>query len=174
MNKYFQNMMRSVLLVFSVILVVPALAEDSGATRSIDDLALIMGNFHQEMSDDKRRLVEAKMNLSEDEAKVFWPIYDDYQKDLYKIVKRLAKIVDIYDIEYSKGVLSDKIAEKLLIEALDIELVEVKLKQSYVPRFGKKLPMAKVARYIQIETKIRVVIYHKIATKIPLVEYPVT
>jgi len=64
-------MMRSVLLVFSVIFVALAIAENVGATRSMDDLAFIMGDFYQVMSKDKRHLAEVKINLSEDEAKVF-------------------------------------------------------------------------------------------------------
>jgi spore germination protein YaaH len=34
---------------------------------------------------DKKLLVAANMELTESEAKGFWPIYDDYQKDLETI-----------------------------------------------------------------------------------------
>ena len=61
-------------------------------------------------------------------------------------------------------------AKKLLDEAIAIELAEVKLKQSYVPKLDKILPATKVARYIQIETKIRAVIHYILAEKIPLVK----
>ena len=157
-------------LIFTITLAVPVLAGDENPTRSIDDISLIMGGFHREMSEEKRRLVKHKMRLTEAEEKVFWPIYNSYQKDLYKIIKRLSKVVDSYDKEYGKGKLSNEVARILLNETLAIELAEVKLKQSYIPKLEKALPLVKVARYIQIETKIRAVIYHKIATKIPLIE----
>jgi len=92
-------------------------------------------------------------------------------KELSQIIKRLAKVIDTYALEYNKGALSNGTAKKLLDEALAIELAEVKLKQSYISKFGKVLPMTEVARYIQIETKIRAVLYFRLADKIPLVEW---
>jgi hypothetical protein len=61
-------------------------------------------------------------------------------------------------------------AKKLLDDALDIEEAEVTLKRSYVPKLGAALPTAKVARYIQIENKIRAVVRYELADKIPLVK----
>ena len=59
-------------------------------------------------------------------------------------------------------------AKKLLDEAIGVELAEIKLKQSYVPKLGKVLPVAKVARYIQIENKIRAIVRYGLAETIPL------
>jgi len=61
-------------------------------------------------------------------------------------------------------------AKKLLDDALAIEDAEVKLKRSYVPKLETALPAAKVARYIQIETKIRALVRYELADKIPLVK----
>ena len=61
-------------------------------------------------------------------------------------------------------------AKKLLDDALDIEEAEVTLKRSYVPKLGAALPAAKVARYLQIETKIRALVRYELAANIPLVE----
>jgi hypothetical protein len=46
----------------------------------------------------------------------------------------------------------------------------VKLKRSYVPKLEKVLPGIKVARYLQIENKIRAVVRHDLAAEIPLVQ----
>ena len=64
----------------------------------------------------------------------------------------------------------DATAKKLLNDALAIEASEVDLKKSYVPKFEKVLPAAKVARYYQIENKIRSVIKAELADGIPLVQ----
>jgi hypothetical protein len=170
MKKYLMNMTHSALLIFAAILAAPTFASDDSAISSMDDFAQNIGTLHQEISADKRLLVEHNMNLTDVELKVFWPIYDTYQKELSQIIKRLAKVIDTYALEYNKGALSNETAKKLLDEALAIELAEVKLKQSYISKFGKVLPMTKVARYIQIETKIRAVLYFRLADKIPLVE----
>ncbi|MEP6604804.1 MAG: hypothetical protein ABJA60_01650 [Nitrosospira sp.] len=64
----------------------------------------------------------------------------------------------------------DSTANKLVEEALAVEMAEVKLKQSYVPKLSKALPGAKVARYLQIENKIRAIVRFELASDIPLVE----
>ena len=47
---------------------------------------------------------------------------------------------------------------------------DVRLMRSYVPKLEKGLPDMKVARYIQIESKIRDVERYELAAQIPLVE----
>jgi hypothetical protein len=44
-----------------------------------------------------------------------------------------------------------------------------KLIQSYLPRFRQALPEKKVARYYQLENKIRAVVNFELARSIPLV-----
>ena len=51
-----------------------------------------------------------------------------------------------------------------------IDGAEVKLKTTYVPQLEKAIPGMKVARYIQIESKIRAVIRYEMASQIPLVQ----
>jgi hypothetical protein len=46
----------------------------------------------------------------------------------------------------------------------------LKLQQTYVPKLEKVLPEVKVARYIQIESKIRALVRYALASKIPLAE----
>ena len=54
-------------------------------------------------------------------------------------------------------------------EALDIEEAEVNLKRSYAQKLDDVLPATKVARYIQIENKIRALVKRELAQRIPLV-----
>jgi hypothetical protein len=61
-------------------------------------------------------------------------------------------------------------AKKLLDEMLAIDEAEVQLKKSYVPKLEKVLPQSKVARYLQLETKIRSAIKYELARNIPLIE----
>ncbi len=65
--------------------------------------------------------------------------------------------------------MTDEKAKKLTDEYLSIEQAEVKLKSSYVPKLSKILPATKVARYLQIENKIRAVIKYDLAASVPLV-----
>jgi len=156
------NMLHPALFVLAISLALPAFAADTSGTSSMEIL-------RQKITADKKFLVVSNMKLTDAEAKEFWPIYKSYQKDLHQINDRLAKVIKDYAEAYNKGALSDDTAKKLLNEAIAIELAEVKLKQSYIPKLDKILPATKVARYIQIETKIRAIIRYGLADGIPLV-----
>jgi hypothetical protein len=51
-----------------------------------------------------------------------------------------------------------------------IEKAEAGLKESSVPKLSKVLPPKKVARYLQIENKIRALVKYELAGEIPLVQ----
>ena len=123
----------------------------------------------EKLKADKKLLIAGNMDLTDAEAKQFWPLYDAYQKDLEGINKQLGQTIKEYADAFNKGTISNDTAKKLLNEALTVEEQEVKLKRSSAEKLGKVLPATKVARYIQLETKIRSLIKFEMAQQIPLV-----
>ncbi len=118
---------------------------------------------------DKKLLVAANMELTESEAKGFWPIYDEYQKELQKINQRMGKVLESYADDNRKKSLTDDKAKKLIDEAVAIEQAEANIKSTFAPKLSKVLPVKKVARYLQIENKIRAVVRYDLAQGVPLV-----
>jgi hypothetical protein len=167
MRKHFMTLLYPVLFSLAAMLALPAYAADEDAADGATSrMEIIRAKIHA----DKKLLVSNNMPLSAAEEKAFWPIYDAYQKDLHKINERLVKVINDYALAYNKGAVLNDTAKQLLDEAIAIELAEAKLKQSYAPRLGKVLPAAKVARYLQIENKIRAIIRYDLAAGIPLIE----
>jgi len=119
---------------------------------------------------DKKLVVATNMELTESEAKGFWPIYESYQKDLQKINRRLANLLESYAADFQGKSLTDDKAKKLINEAVAIEQAEANLKSTYAPKLSKVLPVKKVARYLQIENKIRAVVKYDLAQGVPLVK----
>ena len=118
---------------------------------------------------DKKLLVASNMELTESEAKGFWPIYDEYQKELQKINQRLGKVLESYADDNRGKSLTDDKAKKLIDEAVSIEQAEANIKSTFAPKLSKVLPVKKVVRYLQIENKIRAVVRYDIAQGVPLV-----
>jgi hypothetical protein len=118
---------------------------------------------------DKKLVVASNMDLTEAEAKGFWPIYEDYQKDLQALNDRLGKAILAYADAYNKKSLTDAQALQLTNEAIAIDQDEVTLRKTYAGRLGSVIPAKKVARYLQIENKIRAAIRYDLASGIPLV-----
>jgi len=119
---------------------------------------------------DKKLLVATNMEFTESEAKGFWPIYEEYQKDLQKINQRIAKLLEGYAADFRSKSLTDDKAKKLIDDAVAIEQAEANLKSSYAPKLSKVLPVKKVARYLQIENKIRALVKYDLAAGVPLVQ----
>ena len=118
---------------------------------------------------DKKLVVATNMELTESEAKGFWPVYEEYQKDLQKINRRVVNLLESYAADFRNKSLTDDKAKKLIDEAVAIEQAEANLKSAYAPKLSKALPVKKVARYLQIENKIRAIIKYDLAAGVPLV-----
>jgi len=114
----------------------------------------------------KKLVVAGNMNLNVNEKEGFWAVYEDYQKDLEKILERTVALIEEFAVNFET--LSEKKATELLNTHLKIEADTVKLKKSYVSKFQKVLPAQKVVRYYQIENKIEAIIDYDLVDKIPL------
>jgi type IV pilus biogenesis protein CpaD/CtpE len=157
-------------LIAAALLAAPTFAQSKptapqpAAAQTADTMQIL----REKMKGDKKLLVAANMGLTAAEAKGFWPLYEEYQKELHQVNDRLAMVIVTYANEYNANSLTDEKAQALLDRYLGIEEAEIKLKRSFVPRLGKVLPGRKVARYMQLENKIRAVVKYEIAGEVPL------
>ena len=115
----------------------------------------------------KKKIIAATLELREQEAAVFWPLYEEYQNALRPVHDRSSRLIADYLRDYET--LTDEQAKALLREFLNIEREQLKLKEAYVKKFSAVLPPKKVARYFQLENKIQTVIDYDLAKKIPIV-----
>jgi hypothetical protein len=121
--------------------VVPVCAQDKPA----DTNQLVRDKIQA----DKKLFVAENMQLSEGEAKAFWPVYESYQKDQGKLVDRTKKLIEDYAKDYQT--MTDATAKKLTDDMIAIENDRLKLRKDYLPKFRKVLSDKKVARYYQLE-----------------------
>ena len=138
----------------------------SGQSRPSGNMEIL----REKIKADKKLAVAVHMGLTRAEEKSFWRIYNEYQRDLEKLNKRIGRLLRSYAKDYRNKTLTDAKARKLTDEFLSIEQAEAKLKGSYVPKLNVVLPAKKVARYLQIENKIRALIRYDIAAEVPLVK----
>jgi hypothetical protein len=141
------------------VFIVPSMAQEKPA----DNMQLV----REKIKTDKKLFIAQNVNLTESEAKVFWPVYEDYQKELGKLLDKTAKLIDNYAANYQT--MTEKAAKELIDGYLAIETERVTLMKSFLPKFRKVLPEKKVARYYQLENKINAVVKYELAKLIPLV-----
>ncbi len=114
----------------------------------------------------KKLVVSSNLQLTDSEAKIFWPLYGDYQKALNEINERTGKMIKDYAANYND--LSDEKAAGLLDKFMEIEEDRLKLQNSYIPKFRIVLQAKKVIRYYQIENKLHAIMKYDLARGIPL------
>lgn len=125
---------------------------------------------HEKLKADKKLIVSKYMELTESEAKSFWPVYEDYQKDLLKFYERLGALLKSYAADYRGKSLTDEKAKKLLDEWIALEQDEVKQRSGFIPKLTKALPAKKAARYLQIENEYRMLLRYDLAATVPLAQ----
>ena len=140
--------------------VFPASAQDKPA----DNMQIVL----EKIRADKKLFIAENMQLTEAEARAFWPVYDQYQDELFLLRARTIKLINDYAEAYEK--MTDDTAKTLLDEYMTIDTLGLKLRQTYLPRFRKVLPEVKVVRYYQIENKINAALMYELAANIPLIK----
>ena len=125
---------------------------------------------HEKLKAEKKSIVTKYMELTEAEAQKFWPVYDEYQKDLQTFHERLQAMLRSYAADYRGKSLTDEKAKKLLGEWIALEQDEVKHRKAFVPRVINALPAKKAARYLQIENEYRMLLRYDLAATVPLAQ----
>ena len=114
----------------------------------------------------KRVIVAGSLPLTAKEADAFWPLFDEFQKELKKLDGRSDRIIADYTAEYAT--LSGDGARAMLDEALRLDEDRAKLKRKWVERMARVLPPRHLVRYFQLENKFQAVVTADLARQIPL------
>ena len=154
------------------LLVLALVAAFSGLVMAQDQAADNMELVKEKIRADKKLFVAENMQLTEAQAKDFWPVYESYQADIEKQVMRTVKMIENF-AKHHRAVSEDEAtreaaAKEILDEWMAIQADDLKLRESYLPKFRKVLPEIKVSRYYQLESKIDAINRYVMAAKIPL------
>jgi hypothetical protein len=149
-------------VLIGLVMVWPFLA--SAQEKPADNMQFVV----EKIRADKKLFIAANMQLTEPEAKSFWPVYDQYQDELFLLRARTMKMINDYADAYEQ--ITNETAKNLLDEFMSIESLGLKLRQTYLTNFRDVLPDVKVVRYFQIENKINAVLMYELAAKIPLIK----
>ena len=159
-TKFIRTLFMAALVVALAFVVSPASPQDKPA----DNMQIVL----EKIRADKKLFVAENMQLTEAEAKAFWPVYERYQNELFLLRARTMKLINDYADAYEK--MTDDTAKKLLDEYMTIETLGLKLRQAYLPKFRNVLSEVKVVRYYQIENKIHAVLMYELGANIPLMK----
>lgn len=111
-------------------------------------------NYFERIKAEKVAFITDKLDLSSEEAQVFWPVYNEYWKESQKAHGATMKA--FRETTPQKGeTISDAELEAKLDTYIKAASAEQKVLETYHPKFKKVLPLEKVAKLYQAEEAFR-------------------
>ena len=122
----------------------------------------------KDIQTEAKKLVGENLEMTEDQANVFWPLYDEYDADLLELSNERLNIISSYMLDYYD--LSDEKAETLVNQALDIEQKRLDLKRKYLSKMNEVLPAKLVGKFFQIDGYLQTLLTIQRQSTIPFIK----
>ncbi|MHC4169277.1 MAG: hypothetical protein ACYSWQ_20200 [Planctomycetota bacterium] len=130
-----------------------------------------------ELSSGKASLINDIMQLSAKEADTFWPVYHEYETELFEIGDRRMELIERFVAAHKSKVLDDSQARTMADDWFKQSADRLELFKKYHGIIAKRLSPLRAIQFVQIENRVNMVIDIMIASELPLFRYrqvPVT
>ncbi len=124
--------------------------------------------LRQNVRTQKVAIMGQMMQLTPEQASKFWPIYNEYDRELTKLNDE--KLAGIKKWAQNEHNVTDALAGELANKALDLESRRTDLKKKYVSQISDTLSPKLAARFLQIENQLLMLIDLQVASNLPIVE----
>lgn len=116
----------------------------------------------------KIAIITEVMEFTEAEDAKFWPVYREYEAELAKINDDRIALIKEYAKSYEA--ITDAVADRLALGALDLEGRRHTLKMKYYDKFKAALSAKTAAKFLQVENQILLLLDLQIAASLPTVQ----
>jgi hypothetical protein len=137
-----------------------------GKMNTSDQLEVI----HDSAEVDRKAIIALNVDLSEEESKAFWPVYNDYRAKMKGVNGRFIALLRKYSDNYKT--LSDATASELITDYMNIEEDRLAYKKRYIEDLFEILTTKKVAVLFQLENKIEAALKYELSLEVPFVNLP--
>jgi hypothetical protein len=156
------------LFAISVGLTLRAQEKPSESDTQEQNLDTYIALLRQDVQKQKVAIVSQLMDLSPEQAAAFWPIYNEYTKELSALNDLRVQGIKEYAANYNS--LSDEKATELAKMRFEYEEKLLAIKKKYFEKFSKALTPKLATRFFQIENQLLDVIDLQIASSLPVIQ----
>lgn len=110
------------------------------------------------------------MKMSDAESKIFWPLYQDYETELFSLGDRRLELIKKFADAYNRQTLDDATAKSLTKDWFGHQEGRLKLWKKYQKRMEKEMNATRAAQFLQIENRINALVDLMLASEIPLID----
>jgi hypothetical protein len=121
-----------------------------------------------ELSDGKVNLINTVMKLNVEEAKTFWPIYSEYEKELFTLGDNRMELIKRFLTAVNNSAMDDAQAKTIAADWFKFQMDRLELLKKYNTIITEKLSAVRAAQFVQIEYRVNTVIDLTIAAEMPL------
>ncbi len=115
-----------------------------------------------------KEIVAENLELTTEQAKIFWPLYDEYMAELALLGDKEVKLTEEYMLNFY--LMEEKTASNLLDEVLNLERDKQSLKSEYIRKMKKVLPAKVVGKFYQIDRRLSLLIDAEKVSRIPILK----
>jgi hypothetical protein len=124
--------------------------------------------FRKDVRSLKKQIIAANMDLTDNEAEQFWPIYDRYTAELIAITDKKYALLKEYAQNYTT--MSSEQAESYIKGRAAVEESIMKLRLKYLASFRKVLSGKATALFFQMDWRLGLIMDLQLASQTPLIE----
>jgi hypothetical protein len=124
--------------------------------------------LRSDLREEAKKIFAENMILTPEEAKVFWPLYDEYRATMKPFGDREVEITELYMLDYYA--MDDSVASKLLDDITKLDSDKRAVQNEYIKKMKKVLPAKVVGRFYQIEKRLNLMIDLEKASRVPILK----
>jgi len=156
MNRYF---------VFLVLLAGPLFAQKAPVDNTRAYLEILRSDFNA----DKVAVYNRALQLTEPEAKKFWPIYRDYERELMALSDQRLDLIRDFFTRQDAGKLTDEASKDIANRWLKGVQARLDLWKKYHKKISVAVSPTRGAQFLQLENQIALFIDIAIASEMPAI-----
>ncbi len=136
----------------------------SAQTGTDTDIALLRSDVQAQRTD----VVAHTMQLSDADAKNFWPLYREYANKEQAIGDQRVSAIKDYASQYDT--MDDAQADGLVDRMLKFDKSRTALRAEYYPKFKKAIGAKQAAKFLQVDNRLNLLVDLQIANAVPIVQ----
>ena len=116
---------------------------------------------------DSQQIMTFAMELTNDEATAFWPVYREYELERSRWGDRRIALIRSFAEQYE--MMTDEAAEDLAEEWFELLEDRLELYKDYYEEFADAVSPSVGARFVQVERQLNMIMDLQIAQEMPLI-----
>jgi hypothetical protein len=138
------------------------------ASMFAQDLNSYMELIKSDMKTEKKIIITQAMQFSENDSKIFWDLYGDYELSMDKLANK--RIEYIKDFAQNYPNVSNEKADEIMKKAFNYFEDRLELRSDFYDDVKDKLGAFTAAKYIQLDMQMQLVIDIQISAALPLLD----